>query len=435
MRCILLILDGIGDKGHPAYDGRTPLQVADTPNLDYMAMVGMNGHYHSYLQGVAMSSELAHFLIFGYDLNEFPGRGYIQALGCGIELEDGDLALLARIFPVRQEDGMLILLNESPDLDEESCRILQEEIRTFRSDGVEVEFIPTKGIEGILRLRGNVSSEITDSNPIYTGRPLMEVLPLNDTADPEGAILTSGVLNSYIRWAYRKLSDHPINRERERKGLQPFNAVGVHRAGIKREIQPFIERWGLKGLSISSGPLYQGICSLLGMDIIRMTDSGDPENDLRERLRIARTAGGFDFVHVHTKAPDIAAHTKDPGHKKTVIESIDRAMKYAVDEIITDEEILFIVTSDHSTASAGMMVHSGETVPLTMTGRYVRRDDVREFSEVSCARGGLGLVRGKELMYLVLNLLDRGKLWTHRESPANEPYTPGRYRPLRVDTT
>jgi 2,3-bisphosphoglycerate-independent phosphoglycerate mutase len=79
------------------------------------------------------------------------------------------------------------------------------------------------------------------------------------------------------------------------------------------------------------------------------------------------------------------------------------------------------------------MIHSGETVPLTMIGKYTRRDEVSTFDETSCAQGGLGVVRGKELMYLILNFLDRGKLWGLMDSPVDQPYFPGDYKPLKVE--
>ena len=36
-------------------------------------------------------------------------------------------------------------------------------------------------------------------------------------------------------------------------------------------------------------------------------------------------------------------------------------------------------------------------------------------------------------MYLVLNFLDRGKLWGLMDSPDDQPFTPGRYTPLLVE--
>ena len=84
MRCILVILDGLGDRGCAVFGGRTPLQAAHTQNLDHLARIGMNGLVHCTLQGVAMPSETAHFLLFGYDLPDFPGRGVLEAVGEGI---------------------------------------------------------------------------------------------------------------------------------------------------------------------------------------------------------------------------------------------------------------------------------------------------------------------------------------------------------------
>jgi 2,3-bisphosphoglycerate-independent phosphoglycerate mutase len=433
MRCILLLLDGLGDRSHPILKGKTPLQAAHTPNLDKIAAIGMNGLFHSHLQGAALPSELAHFLMFGYRISEFPGRGVVEALGEGIDVHEGDVALLARIFSVSRESKTLVLRHENPELDSKSCRILHETVGRFNHLGVEVEFLPTKGIGGILILRGDVSSGVTDSNPIIEGRPLMEVLPLRPMADDPSARKTAEVLNAYLKWCFRTLSDHPLNRKRVEMGLPPINAVGTQRAGMIGKIPSFTEKWGLNGLMIASGAVYHGLGQVVGMETLKVKDTADAGRDLRERLEIAHKAREFDFIHVHTKATDEAGHTKDPLVKKRVIEAIDTALAYAVEEIVPDDDVLFIVTADHSTASCGTMIHTGESVPIAMTGKYTRRDDVRRFDEVSCASGGLSLIRGEELMYLVLNFLDRGKLWGLMDSPDDQPFTPGRYTPLLVE--
>jgi len=433
MRCILLLIDGLGDRSHPLLHGRTPLQAAHTPNLDRIASLGMNGLFHAHLQGTALPSELAHFLMFGYRIEDFPGRGVVEALGEGLDIRKGDAALLARIFSVTEEQGSLILTHENPDLDRESCRILHGAVRSFSGHGLEAEFLPTRGIGGILRLRGEVSKGVTDSNPIREGRPLMEVLPLRSVEDDPRARNTALFLNDYLRWSYRTLAEHPLNGKRSKEGLPPINAVGTQRAGMLAEIPTFTEKWGLRGLLIASGAVYHGIGQVVGMETRTVRDTDDPAADLRRRLESAHKAVDYDFVHVHSKVADEAGHTRDPLVKKRVIEEIDRALDYALAEIVPDDDVLFIVTADHSTASSGTMIHTGETVPLVMTGRYVRRDDVGKFDEVSCACGGLSLVRGRELMYLVLNFLDRGKLRGLMDSPVDQPFTPGNYAALRVD--
>ncbi len=432
MRCILLLLDGLGDRSQPVLNGRTPLQAAYTPNLDRIAAMGMNGLFHAHLQGAALPSELAHFLMFGYRLEEFPGRGVVEALGEGLDILEDDVALLARIFSVAEEHGYLVLRHENPDLDQKSCEILHEAIRHYSSAGIEAQFLPTRGIGGILRLRGAVSKHVTDSNPIIENRPLMEVFPHRPMSSDPLAMDTARFLNKYLRWSYRILSGHPLNEKRCKNGLPPINAVGTQRAGKLSNLPTFPEKWGLRGLLIASGPVYHGLGHVIGMETLRVKDTDDPARDLRERLETAYQAKGHDFIHVHTKVTDDAGHTRDPSIKKRVIETLDTALDYALQVIIPDEDVLFIVTADHSTASSGTMIHTGESVPLTMVGKYTRNDDVRRFDEVICAAGGLSLVRGTELMHLVLNFLDRGKLWGLMDSSDDQPFTPGASTALRI---
>jgi len=432
MRCILLILDGIGDRGQAIFRGKTPLQAADTPNLDKIAQRGMCGLYHSSLQGIPMPSEIAHFLMFGYDMDEFPGRGFIEALGYDIPVQEDEVAILARIFSVSPHEGMMILTHENPDVDQETCRILHHEIKSFRYEGIEMELVPTKGIQGILILRGDVSRDITDSNPISEGEPLIEVCPLSQSSRDKTAIQTARALNRYLLWCYQRLSEHPINQERIKRGLPPINALGAQRAGQRRIISPFREKWGLKGLSIASGPVFWGLAEFLGMDTMREKDTKDMEADLRRRLELAKDANAYDFIHVHTKMPDVASHTKDPVYKQQVIETLDKALDFAVEHFVSDPGILLVITADHATPSQGPMIHSGETVPICITGKNARQDRVAGFDEINAAPGALGLVKGKELMYLILNGMDRAKLKGLMDCPEDQPFTPGPYKPLRI---
>jgi 2,3-bisphosphoglycerate-independent phosphoglycerate mutase len=432
MRCILLILDGLGDRGHAAFGSQTPLQMASTPNLDKLAALGMTGLFHPWLLGTALPSEIAHFLLFGYDLEDFPGRGYIEALGENLPLGDTDVALLGRIFAVEQRRGQLILKEEDPKVEAATCLALQEAIGTFHHEGVDISFIPTGGIRGIVLAKGEVAAAVTDSNPIYEGRPLMEVLPWEGWEEEARAKNTARALNHYLAWAFRQLSAHPLNKQRQQAGLAPLNAVGLQRAGQKKPIEPFADKWGFSPLAIAAGCLYRGLSRHVGMEALQVKDTDNIAKDLLTRLKLARKDKGHDFIYIHTKAPDEAAHTKDPLIKKAAIEALDQALGFALAEIVPDPDTLLVISADHATNSAGAMIHSGEPVPLLMLGKYTWRDQVTHFDEVSCAQGSLGLVRGKEIMYLILNFLDRGKLVGLRDAPRDQPYFPGKFKPFRI---
>jgi 2,3-bisphosphoglycerate-independent phosphoglycerate mutase len=432
MRCILIILDGLGDRGQDCFQGRTPLQAAYTPHLDHLASIGMNGLYHTTLQGVPMSSETAHFIIFGYEVEDFPGRGYVEAKGKGITVKDKDVGVLCHLCCVENKNDNLILRWGRPDISHEDSRELQTAIESFETGGIKIRLVASRGIDGFLILSGSVTDKITDSDPIYEGRPVMEIMPTVQKKISTTAGKTASALNKYLIHCYQTLSDHQINRERASHNFPAVNALVSQRAGKKRRLTPFRDKWGLKGLSISSGAIYWGLCNELGIETVKVEDTGNIEEDFRYRLRSAKDAHNYDFVHVHTKMPDEAGHTKNAWYKKDVIEALDRAMAVVVNEIIPDGETLVVITADHSTASSGSMIHTGETVPLTMVGKYVRTDKVSEFNEIACSGGALGVVRGKELMCLILNFLDRAKLYGLMDTPFDQPYYPGNYRPLKL---
>ncbi len=110
-----------------------------------------------------------------------------------------------------------------------------------------------------------------------------------------------------------------------------------------------------------------------------------------------------------------------------MIEALDRGIGREIDPFLNNSDMLVIVTSDHSTPSVGTLIHSGESVPLTMHGCGVRRDRVKAFDEIAAAGGALGTVRGKEMMYLILNYLDRAKLMGIRDTEIDQPFWPGNY--------
>ena len=432
MRCILVILDGIGDRGLECFSGKTPLYAAYTPHLDHLASLGMNGLYHTVMQGIPMSSETAHFIIFGYEREDFPGRGYIEAKGKGIPLKDNDVAILCHLCCVENRDGNLLLRWGRPEISHEESETLKKAIELFESDGITIRLITSNGIDGFIILDGEVSDKITDSDPIYEGKPVLAVVPTFQKNILTSSRNTSDALNKYLVWCHHMLSEHPVNRNRMSHNQPPVNALVTQRPGKYNQLESFNEKWGLRGLSISSGAIYWGLCKELGMDVVKVKDTGNIEEDLKYRLRYARDARDYDFVHVHTKMPDEAGHTKNPWFKKEVIEAVDRAMSVAVNEIIPDSQILLVVSADHSTASSGSMIHTGETVPLTMVGKYVRRDEVGYFNEIACAQGSLGIIKGKELMHMILNFLDRAKMQGLMDTPFDQPYYPGNYRPLKL---
>ncbi len=432
--CVLLVLDGLGDRGHDALGGRTPLEAARTPNLDRIAASGANGLYHAGFLGQALPSENAHFAMFGYAPEEFPGRGYLEALGMGLSPDPGTVCLLTHFCCVGEDDGRLRLERDKPEKPTpDELTALFAAVAAFEHDGVAVRLHRDKGLFGVLTLSGGeLSAAVTDTNPMVDGLFLPE--PEAMAAGGEAARRTARALKGYLLFAYATLRAHPVNAARKRQGLAPLNALVTQRAGMARDIAPFAARFGLRPLSVAAGTLFAGLAKAAGFAHLDVRDTGDPGADLAERLRLAREAAGdFEFLHVHTKAPDEAAHTKDPLAKMAVIEALDAAIGEAAGPLLDDPEVLFVVTADHSTPSCGPLIHGGEPVPLCFHGKGQRRDGVARFDEIAAASGCLGCVRGRELPYLILNGLERARLEGIRDCPQPPACYPGPVRPFRLE--
>ncbi len=434
-KCLLIILDGLGDRQYTELEGQTPLQAAHTPNLDRLAHLGGNGLYHAGRLGEPFPSESAHFAMFGYPQTLFPGRGPLEALGAEIELDEGEVAVLAHFVSAESRDGMLFVRRDRPEqVQEHEAQALFHQAAGFEDRGIEISLHRTKGLFGVLVLRGEVSPRITDSNPMRDMAAATDVVAWTEAAGKPRGEATAKALRSYLVRVFHCLDRCEVNTSRRQRGLSPVNALVTQRAGRMGAVPSFPSRTGLNGASIASGAMFQGLAKFIGMDTHDVPSIDDVAADFTARLDLAaRILPKYDFIHVHTKAPDQAAHSKDCRAKREVIEALDRAFTAHMPMLSQDPNLLTVVASDHSTPSSGPMIHSGEPVPVVMRGETIRRDRIQGYDEISAACGSLGLMRNTELMQGVLNALDRAKLQGIRESVQERMFWPGPAPGLALD--
>ncbi|MGD8387364.1 MAG: alkaline phosphatase family protein [Desulfobacteraceae bacterium] len=435
MKVVLVLLDGLGDRSYAALGHRTPLEAARTPNLDRMASQGCSGLFHASTPGLCLPSETAHYRLFGYGMDEFPGRGLLEGVGHGVPFDDRDVLCVAHLFHAAPdvEGGPLLLKQTWKSLQAEDAELqaLYSVLTPFDAHGVQFQLHRIRGNEGILVMKGPVSHHVSDSDPMVKGRPMGRIVPLEPNPEPDEADRTALALNAFLVHSQKELTRHDVNRARVERGMTPADFLATQRCGRRVLVDPFCERWGMKALMIAMGAVFAGIATELGMTFHQAQDGEDSGADLAERIGIALADTHHEFVHVHTKAPDEAAHRGDPAGKAAVIEELDRGLEALADAVESGEELLVAVTADHSTPCGTPLIHSGETVPVLMAGPTVRRDNVTGFDEIQAARGGLGLLRGEELMLTLLNAAGRSVLFGHRLGAKQRPYVPKDYDPFR----
>lgn len=415
---VLVVPDGAGDRPYGALAGpipgrdpdvarpRTPIEAAHTPNLDRLATLGRCGLLYPIGPGLAPSSHQAHFALFGYAPEQFPGRGLLEALGEGHDPAPGEIVLRANAVSVSERDGVL-WIDERPDPRTGYAPYLADAALATEIDGVAVRFVHTGALQGLLFLRPlderPLSHFVSDADPLHDGTAVLAVLPLEEAPDPEAAERTASVLNAWIRRSRSVLAERPLD------------TMLVKWAGSATGFTPFPRRFGMRGVTLGSGPLYRGLGAAVGLDHREFGTASDTETDVA--VRVAATleliAEGYDFIHLHTKRTDMAGHKKDPVRKAEVIAAVDRALGPLV-PLVERGEIVVVVCPDHQTPAAGPLYHGGGAVPLLIAGGVAGADEVTAYGETACARGSLGVVRGGDVLPLALDAADRSAFLADR---------------------
>jgi 2,3-bisphosphoglycerate-independent phosphoglycerate mutase len=432
----MVVLDGLGDLPIPELGERTPLEYANKPNLTKISSRSISGLLNPISPGVPPSSDTAHMSIFGYDLStEYPGRGPFEAAGHDLEMVHGQVAFRFNYATVRREgDHLQVVDRRAGRINEPDTKLLTEHLTSInRVEDVAVKLHLTLEHRGVLILDGKgLSHQVTDTDPHQDNAPLLECQPWACASPREKAEKTARIINDVSREVYRCLSVHPINRTREAQGKLPANAIIVRGAGVKTSIPRFEEKWGLKAACIAAGPLYRGIGRELGMDLFSVEGAnGLTNSNFRGKvIKALQILPEYDFIFVHMKAPDVASHSKNFRDKVKVIEAIDQSFDAFAKSELTHENYL-VITSDHSTpCKLGM--HSGDPVPVLIAGPNIRRDHIAEFGERSASAGGLGRLRGPDVMPIILNLLERTVEFGTRPAPRELIYIPKGLKALKL---
>jgi len=375
-RILLLVLDGLG--GLPMLpEGPTELEAAETPNLDALAARSICGLSIPILPGITPGSGPAHLALFGYDPLRYEiGRGVLEALGIGFDLQPDDLAARGNFCTLDPVTGAIT--------DRRAGRIptavgarLCESLNTIQLPGVETFVRPVKEYRFVLVLRGEgLEDGLTETDPQQTGVPPLPVEPLRPEAAP-----AADLLNRWLAEARHLLAgQHPAN--------------GCNLRGIAKDpgLPQMPNIYNLRCAAIATYPMYRGVAKLAGMEVL---PAGETLEDEVKSLKAGWE--GHDFFFFHVKKTDSAGEDGDFERKVEVIEHVDRLLP---DILALDPDVV-VVTGDHSTPALWKS-HSWHELPVLLWSRYIRPDGVTAFGERPCAAGGLGHIQHTDLMPLAM---------------------------------
>ena len=387
-KTVLFLGDGMADEPIAKLDRRTPLQAADTPNMDAIALNGRSGTMLTLPDGFPTSSDVANMSVLGCDLaTELCGRGPLEAASQGIPLGPDDIAFRMNLVTV---DAGGILRDFSgghisqADADE-AIRLLNAALGTDT-----IRFYSGVSYRNLLVLSGSqYSAEISYDKPDDNhGQPVDKHLPRTKSS---AGFHTAEVLRDLIARAADVL------KGREANGIWPWSG------GKAGAIHNICQRYGVKAAVISAVDVINGLGRCMGMDVIKVpgaTGYIDTHYEGKADAALQALADGYDFVYVHVEAIDEVSHARDLALKIKAIEDFDRRLVGRVMKA-AGPGVAYCVLPDHPVPLATGK-HTRTPVPVAVSQPGVAPDSVKTFDESAARRGALGHLAGSDLMDLLL---------------------------------
>ena len=381
---IVVLGDGMADEPIPELGGKTPLEYANTPNMDRIARDGMCGMMRTVPAGFEPGSDIANLSILGYDPGRYyTGRGPLEAASMGLALGETDFAYRCNLVTIR--DGIMADFSAGHIPSTEGKRLLSDLQSAVQNS---VSFHPGISYRNLMIVEGGLGSETTPPHDIV-GQEIAPFLPKGRDSE---------VLLRYIRKSALLFANHPVNRERIAAGISPATHIWPWSGGRAPSLPSFEEKYGKRGGIISAVDLLSGIARYAGMDVIRVPGAtGYLDTDYQAKARFAISAmDRFDFLYLHVEAPDEAGHLGSIEEKVLAIERVDGMVGTIMDSF----EGVIAVLPDHPTPIR-IKTHTGEPVPFTVLGKG--KDSCERFFEKEAQKGGYGTINATDFLSLLFS--------------------------------
>ncbi len=404
MKYVTFLLDGMADYQLEELDNRTPLEVAKTEALDYLAQNASFGTFLTLPEGFPTSSDVANLSVLGWDLKtSYTGRGAIETYGAGYSMDDDTVAF--RVNLITEKDGILLDYSAG-HISNEEAKIIIETLNEKLGNN-NIIFYNGVSYRHILHLIGKeFSPDIHYEKPDSShGMLWKEILPY---ALNENAKLTEEVLKEMVFKSKEILANHPVNKKRIDENKYPANLIWPWSGGKKPIMPTFESMYGKKGAIVSAVDVILGIGKLGGMETIKPEGATgfidtNYENKAKAAIELLKRN---DFVYIHLEAIDECGHLGDLKLKIEAIELADRRLiKTFLREYEKElnEPLRILVLPDHP-VPVKLRKHTRDLVPFMLWGNGIIGDEnIKKYSETTCVNGKYLNLKGRELMDLLFS--------------------------------
>lgn len=398
MKYVVLLCDGMADYSLNELHGKTPLQIANTPNMDYIARDGVCGQAVTIPSDMPPGSDVANLSILGYDpVKYYFGRGPLEAASMGVELRPGDIAFRCNI--ITEKDGIIEDYSAGHISTKEAGELIKEVDQHLGGNGVK--FYPGISYRHLLVLSSSLGLDAQCTPPHdQVGKKVKDFLP----GGQDSTLLTRLIMDSKPL-----LERHRVNKNRTKEGKNIGNMIWPWAQGRAPSMPTFRELYNISGTMISAVDLLKGLGVCAGLKVVDVPGAtGYLDTNYKGKAKAALNAlESDDFVYVHVEAADEASHIGDIDAKIKALEDFDRKVAGLIlDGLAAFDDYKVLLIPDHRTPIP-VKTHTHDPVPFAVLSSEGICDKVSEYNEFSAEAGSLGTVEGHRIMnYLVNGVLE-----------------------------
>lgn len=396
MKYIVILGDGMADYPVEHFGGKTILEVAEKPTIDYMCAHGELGMVKTVQEGMKPGSDVANLSVMGYDTKKcYSGRSPLEAASIGVEMKDNDVTFRTNLVTLSDEENY----EDKTMLDYSSGEITTEEAEELMNAlAKELNTDKIKFYAGISYRHlcvwedGSTNVELTPPHDI-SDKKITDHLPKGDGAEQ---------FLEMMKKSEKILREHPVNKKRIAEGKNPATSIWPWGEGTKPQLDNFEGKFGVKGSVISAVDLIKGIAKCAGMNSIDVEGAtGNCETNWEGKAQAALDTllDGYDFVYVHMEAPDEMGHQGAPDKKKFAVETIDKkVVKFLKDELEARSiDYRMLILPDHPTPIS-LKTHVSDPVPYIIYDSTKDMDTNLTYTEENGKKTGIYIEKGYTLM-------------------------------------
>ncbi|MEF9922051.1 MAG: cofactor-independent phosphoglycerate mutase [Anaerovoracaceae bacterium] len=387
MKYLILVPDGAGDEKIDSLGGKTPLEAARMPFLNGLATKGEVGMCKTIPVGVAPGSDAANLSVMGYDPAIYlTGRSPLEAASIGIEMSDTDVAFRTNIITLTGQgeyEDLIITDHSSGDISTAEADELIKAVNEAFSDDKIHFYTGTSYRHCMIVHNGSTEYDLTPPHDVLTKR-VGDHLPKGEGSE---------FITDMMKKSYDILKDHPVNKARIAKGLNPANTLWIWGQGKKPQLSSFYDKYKITGTAISAVDLIKGIAICAGLNSVNVEGAtGTLHTNYKGKAdaAIREFKDGKDFVYMHLEGPDECSHQGDMEGKIKCLEDIDQKILRPIVEYLREagEDFKVLSVPDHRTPIA-IRTHSSTPVPFVIynSTRETAVDLEKQFNEKSGEKG------------------------------------------------